>query len=79
MNKYYAVAIRNCKDNTIKSVQITPSVNDFILGLRSFLHKSPDTAYSLFPEEWELVYKEVDMADVESVISFENFVVKAEK
>lgn len=79
MNKYYAVAIRNRKDNIIKSVQITPSVNDFVLELRSFLHKSPDTAYSLFPEEWELIYKEVDMADVESIMSFENFVIKAEK
>lgn len=79
MNKYYAVAIRNCKDQTIKSVQITPSVNDFILELRSFLHKSPDSAYTLFPAEWELVYKEVDMSVVESVMSFDNFVVKSEK
>ncbi len=78
MNKYYAVAIRNCKDQTIKSVQITPSINDFILELRSFLHKSSDSAYTLFPDQWELVYKEVDMADVTSVMSFDNFVVKAD-
>lgn len=77
-SNYQLVAIRNIKDGTIRSPFVTDSLDSYIQELRSFLHKSPDSAYAMFADSWELIVKDVDYVGCDQHIPFTTWVVKNE-
>lgn len=60
-NKYYVVVIRNTKDGYIKSVNVVPSLESYLSEVRAFVHNNPTNALAMFPEDWEIAYKSIDV------------------
>lgn len=60
-NKYYIVALRNTKDGFIKSVNVVPSLESYLGEIRAFVHNNPSNALAMFPGDWEIVHKSIDV------------------
>lgn len=60
-NKYYIVILRNAKDGYIKSVNVVPSLESYLGEVRAFVHNNPTNALAMFPDDWQIAYKLVDI------------------
>lgn len=67
MEKLYAVALRNKKDGSVKSPTITDSLQAHLNEVRAFIHNNPTSAFTLFADDWEVVYKEITFNDSEAI------------
>lgn len=56
----YLVAIHNTRDNTFRSFSVCDSFQQFQDEFRSFLHSHPETAYAMFPDNWQIVAQQFE-------------------
>lgn len=60
MKKLFVIGIRNKKDSHIRNVSIVESLESHLADIRAFMHTQKDTAFHLFPQDWEIIYSSID-------------------
>lgn len=79
-NKKYICGIRHTKSGQFKSIVVVDDADSYVTDIRTFVHNHPESAYALFPDDFEVVCFALDLdayiqplGDACKVISFKTW------